>query len=148
MKTHFTHFLAKPGNCAPSGLKIPRTSGGAVCPSGILGGVGSWENTVWPWKLCCFGTFPMARRCSKPALPTRWIRPTTVRQLVVWPWKLLFQLVSYGLAMLSCCTLAADRFWVFPRSVDLWTPSSQAYSSRNAVWDAFGWLDHRGYAGA
>ena len=39
-KTLITWFLAEVGNCAPGELKIPRTSGRAEFPSGIVGGVG------------------------------------------------------------------------------------------------------------
>ena len=54
MKTHITCFLARPGNCAPSEPKFPRTFGMPVWPSGIVGRVGPWENTLLPWKSVLF----------------------------------------------------------------------------------------------
>ncbi|KAJ1269738.1 hypothetical protein BS78_06G000400 [Paspalum vaginatum] len=144
MKTHITCFLAKPGNCAPSGLKIPRTSGVAVCPSGIVGRAVPWENTVWAWKLCGFIMFPMVRQSPKTAPPTRWIRPTTVLQLLVWPSG------RHGVAMFP---MVSQRFAVVHRlcAPALCGPLDAVLTSihfTQCVKGCFGRLDHCGYAGA
>jgi hypothetical protein len=57
LKSDIRWFLADPENCAPVELKIPRTSGRAEFPSGIVGGVGApgrcqgrhVVSTCFPW---------------------------------------------------------------------------------------------------
>lgn len=102
--------------------------------------MGLGKTLFYHGNLCCFDMFSTVRQCPITSPPTRWTRPTTVPGQFFGHGNAWICHVSCVFAMLAVVQRWYRLFCVFPRSVDLWTPSSQAYTFCNASSDALGGL--------